>query len=593
MTVVLVWGAALFLLTNIVSVSPAPLTDAPWGQIRGVSVSSGDDSYSAYLAIPYALPPVGGRRFAKPVPHPGPGPGQVHEAVAPGAVCPQLDPFFQGMFSEDCLTLDVYVPTELEGPTSVLIYIHGGSFAFWGSRIFTPSELVTENDVIVVVIQYRLGALGFLSSGDDALPGNYGLWDQNLAIQWVKDNIRAFGGDPDSMTIYGQSAGAVSVGHQLLSPYSKGLFSRAILQSGVPLSVWAVNEDPSQPFDELARAVGCVVDASQGKRTVLGRSRSCRKMNIVACLRQVPVNELLVMSVLPVRSVRSSDILKWLPVVDGDFVPRNPAELLCDADYLTANDVISRDVMLGVNNDEDGYLLDAIKGTIGLAQAVNPGADLTELIELFSISNKTERNLIREALLYYFAEEVKENPGNIEKAVDMVETYYTDSQVTLESAAATFGDIYFNVPMVAMARDLAEVSAGMVEKGSLYVYTVNHFPARKGQSIFKGIEHGEDIPYVFDNAYFSRDGFTDDDFAVGAALRAALANFAKTGNPNTPEDLASDVAWPEFSLATQSYLSLGPTSNVSDHLYAAQADLWLEEVPDTLFDDSDDNKDLD
>ena len=104
-----------------------------------------------------------------------------------------------------------------------MVWIHGGSFTLGGAPAYTPSELVTDSDVIVVVIQYRLDTLGFLSTGDDTVPGNFGLWDQNLAIRWVKTNIGAFGGDPESMTVFGESAGAASVGYQMISPASKGL----------------------------------------------------------------------------------------------------------------------------------------------------------------------------------------------------------------------------------------------------------------------------------------------------------------------------------------------------------------------------------
>ena len=114
----------------------------------------------------------------------------------------------------------------LTGLKSVMVWIYGGAFVTGGAPTYTPSELVTENDVIVVIIQYRLDALGFLSSGDDTVPGNFGLWDQNLALRWVKTNIAAFGGDPESMTVFGESAGAVSVGFQMLSPVSKGLSFR-------------------------------------------------------------------------------------------------------------------------------------------------------------------------------------------------------------------------------------------------------------------------------------------------------------------------------------------------------------------------------
>ena len=114
----------------------------------------------------------------------------------------------------------------MKGLKSVMVWIHGGGFVFGGAPTYTPSELVTENDVIVVVIQYRLDAMGFLSCADEMVPGNFGLWDQNMAIRWVKTNIEAFGGDPESMTVFGESAGAASVGFQMLSPASKELSFR-------------------------------------------------------------------------------------------------------------------------------------------------------------------------------------------------------------------------------------------------------------------------------------------------------------------------------------------------------------------------------
>ena len=102
-----------------------------------------------------------------------------------------------------------------------MVWIHGGGFTIGGAPSYTPSVLVTENDVIVVVIQYRLDVFGFLSSGDDTVPGNFGLWDQNMALRWVKTNIGAFGGDPESMTVFGESAGGAAVGYQVITPHSK------------------------------------------------------------------------------------------------------------------------------------------------------------------------------------------------------------------------------------------------------------------------------------------------------------------------------------------------------------------------------------
>ena len=146
--------------------------------------------------------------------------------------------------------------------------------------VVRPSKLVVDGQVIVVVIQYRLGALGFLTSGDDVLPGNLGLWDQQLALRWVKDNIRAFGGDPDTVTIFGESAGSMSVGAHVLSPQSRGLFKRGIMQSG---SIKDIDNlfgvvDFKQTFKDLAAKFDCQADTTQ---------------ELMNCLQQQPVEEIL------------------------------------------------------------------------------------------------------------------------------------------------------------------------------------------------------------------------------------------------------------------------------------------------------------
>ena len=205
-----------------------------------------------------------------------------------------------------------YYGLSLAGSNSVMIWIHGGGFTVGSAIFYRPSELVTENDVIVVVIQYRLGVLGFLSSGDDVAPGNYGLMDQTLAIRWVKDNIRAFGGDPDSMTIFGESAGAASVGYQVLSPMSRGLFSRAILQSGTPLTRWAFNEDPVKDFYDLANKTGCLGEMSWSNTiyyTLAGGRQQAEHERVVACLRRLDWTKL--------KAVFDSDDPKSVKWVSG------------------------------------------------------------------------------------------------------------------------------------------------------------------------------------------------------------------------------------------------------------------------------------
>ncbi|KAK7476538.1 hypothetical protein BaRGS_00032218 [Batillaria attramentaria] len=335
-------------------------TDAPWGRVSGkdLTVSGGTASFYGYPSIPYALPPVGERRFAKPQPHPGPGEGRVFDASSLGFICPQLmGEFLRG------------------APHSVMVWIHGGYFTSGDAGFYTPGQLVTEGDVIVVVIQYRLGILGFLSTGDGVSPGNYGLFDQNMAIRWVKDNIRAFGGDPDSITIFGESAGSASVGYHVLSPKSRELFSRAILQSGSPLSSWSLNREPRKGLYMLAQGTGCLNPGeAEPPQWVQWYSWYVDPMflqywvnklhvRIVECLRGVSVDTMLPYTNVPYEDFVSEAFAEvpFVPVIDRDFVPRDPAQLALDPDYLSANGVTGLDVMFGVNNNE-GKVLTGLAG---------------------------------------------------------------------------------------------------------------------------------------------------------------------------------------------------------------------------------------
>lgn len=190
----------------------------------------------AFRGIRYAKPPVRELRFAPP--QPVEKPTGIVVADKFGSACPQYKSAFgPESLEEDCLFLNVYVPKAGEGPFPVMVWIHGGAFvAGSGGPEYDPSRLVAQG-VVVVTINYRLGPLGFLAHRDltneqDGGSGNYGLMDQQLALRWVQDNISTFGGDPNNVTIFGESAGGLSVLSHVVSPKAQGLFQRAIVQSG-------------------------------------------------------------------------------------------------------------------------------------------------------------------------------------------------------------------------------------------------------------------------------------------------------------------------------------------------------------------------
>ncbi len=274
------------------------------GWLRG-SVAS---DHVRYSAIPYAAPPVGERRWRPPA-RPARWSG-VRDATTPSPYCPQ-----QGRAgSEDCLYLDVTVPrARTDRPRPVLVWVHGGGLVSGGASENDATRLATAGDLVVVTINYRLGALGFLSSPElDATGGNYGLMDQAAALRWIRRNAAQFGGDPGNVTLAGQSGGARSVCAHLASPLSRGLFHRAISQSGAcdnkVLTRSAANAFGAQATELL----GCA-DAA----------------DVAACLRSQPTDKLLGVLARTGREInaRASD-RPWNPVAGTYALPQQPGDAL-------------------------------------------------------------------------------------------------------------------------------------------------------------------------------------------------------------------------------------------------------------------------
>lgn len=243
----ILWLAAFL---AAVPAAAQPIVDAPAGRVRGES----GEGVSIYRGIPYAQPPVGERRWRAPAPLPrweG-----VRDGTRFGAACVQppsrpgsIYHDDVGRMSEDCLSLNVWAPANARGKLPVFVWIHGGSLltGSGGLGMYDGSALARKG-MIVVTINYRLGALGYLAhpslsaESPDRISGNYGLLDQVEALKWVKQNIGAFGGDPDQVTIAGESAGALSVTYLLASPRAHGLFHRAIAQSAYLVTMPALRE---------------------------------------------------------------------------------------------------------------------------------------------------------------------------------------------------------------------------------------------------------------------------------------------------------------------------------------------------------------
>ncbi|XP_065225799.1 esterase E4-like [Planococcus citri] len=232
------------------------------GKVQGRAFESvlNQAEYYGFLGIPYAKPPVGDLRFQ--APEPASSWSGTYPAHYERHICEQIIMVTELLHisSEDCLYLNVYtpeVPGKIDKPKPVMVSIHGGGFMlFTGSRLFFSPDYLITRDVVIVTINYRLGVLGFLNLGVPECPGNMGLKDQTLALKWVQQNIARFGGDPNNVAIIGESAGGSSVSYHTISPLSKGLFHKAIMQSGTALSPWALIYNPILQAFEIGKRCG-------------------------------------------------------------------------------------------------------------------------------------------------------------------------------------------------------------------------------------------------------------------------------------------------------------------------------------------------
>ncbi len=248
-----------------------PVAATANGAVRGLA----NGAVNEFLGIPYAAPPVGALRWQPP--QPAASWSGVRDATQFAPHCPQVaGPFGEASTSEDCLYLNVFTPTG-GGRHPVMVWIHGGALVSGESNDYDPTQLVADG-VTVVTINYRLGALGFLAhpalAGANGQSGDYGLEDQQAALRWVQRNIANFGGDPRNVTIFGESAGGLSVLSQVASPQARGLFQKAIAESGSYNLTQTSLASAEAAGEAFATKAGC---ASQ----------------TAACLRSLPVSTIL------------------------------------------------------------------------------------------------------------------------------------------------------------------------------------------------------------------------------------------------------------------------------------------------------------
>ncbi|MBI4955491.1 MAG: carboxylesterase family protein [Myxococcales bacterium] len=480
-----------------------------------------------FLGIPYAAAPVGALRWR--APEPPAGWTGVRNATVKGSACPQTVPLLGDVGDEDCLYLNVHTPEPRPAtPAPVMVWIHGGGFTL-GEGVQTDGgtkgeRLALASGHVVVSFNYRLGALGFLaerhlSAEDATLPGsgNYGLEDQVAALDWVQRNIAAFGGDPTAVTIFGQSAGSMSVCTLLTMPSAQGLFARAILESGsctTPASSLAAAEAQGDVF---AQALGCDTAA-----------------DVPACLRSASVDA--VRTTLPPDpafiSADTGTHGSWMPIVDGRVVPAQAAAALAAGDFATVPTIV------GWTRDE---------GTLFVALAYDmQGAPLTA----------AEYPQVLDALA-----------GDAALAQAIAVAYPLADYATPGAAlAAVLGDAYFACP----SRTLR---AALAAHAPLFAYEFD-YPHPKFQlesPVDLGAFHAAEVQFVFGHpaALFVKD-FEGAELELSRDLEGYWGRFAATADPNG----AGAASWPAYDTAGDAHLSIDVASVASSGASAEACAFW-------------------
>nr|XP_061836021.1 bile salt-activated lipase-like [Nerophis lumbriciformis] len=530
--------AALMSVTlSVTSAAKLGVVTTEAGQVQGVSKSMGLlRSVDVFKGIPFADTPG---LWEKPKPHNGWD--GVMKANKYAERCLQVTLLqTESRGSQDCLYLNIFVPQglRLSSNLPVMVYLFGGAFllgasndvAILGDSLYDGKEMADRGNVIVVTANYRVGTLGFLSSGDARLPGNYGLWDQHAAISWVRRNIAAFGGNPDNITIFGQSAGSASVSYQTLSPYSKGLFRRAISQSAVSLSPWALQRNPMALTRKIARKVGCY-------RSDEDLMLTCLKMTDPVGLTMAGKIDILQMLGKGVVM----DLLELAPVVDGDFLPDHPSRLFHNAAHF--------DYMAGVNS-MDGHLF--------------AGVDVPSI-------NKRNANTTVEDVRGLLAGLTKEK-GNaaVDSALSVYSAHWGSVPVP-ETVKKTVADIETDFLFLVPTQIALQLHANHSSGARTFSYFFNMKTRIPGFPRWVGAEHSEELQYLFGKPFSTPLVYFPRHRDLAGYMMAYWTNFAKTGNPNQGGSKVP-AQWPAFTRTHRPFLAINHQTSKSSISYDLRQD---------------------
>jgi len=497
------------------------------GRVRG-DVSS--EGVRAFKGMPFAAPPIGANRWKAPQPvEPW---TETRDATAFSHICPQMNVLtkkYDADSDEDCLYLNVWTPDPPPSkPLPVMVWLHPGAY-FFGSGVGDTKQYVGDNlvkkGVIIVTLNYRLSALGFLAHKEltaenpSHFSSNYGLLDQIEALKWVQHNIAAFGGDRDNVTIFGESAGGRSIALFLTSPSAKGLFHKAIAQSGLVMMTTAQLTEAEQQGDRFAKAKGCTDSAA-----------------VLTCLRGLPADQL---AGVPADLIAGTETPKggimyvdkgkqffFEAISDGVVIPDTPEKLYRDKKL--ASDV---PVINGATTSEGTLFHGGVFGE-------PPVADQTEYETVLA--------------------------KRFDRVAEISSHYSVAGYPSANDAlTAVTGDAFFVCPARRMARYLA--AAGIKN----YLYSFNLTLDEVPLSVLKDRAfHSVDLAYVFGNrSILGRVSETNQ--PVSEAVMNYWTRFVATGDPN-----GSDTPnWPAFD-DTSPYLNFNNPIEAKTDLKKDKCDFW-------------------
>nr|AMZ80114.1 acetylcholinesterase 2 [Blattella nipponica] len=496
------------------------------GLVRGSARVVLGKEVHIFTGIPFAKPPVGPLRFRRPVPV-EPWHGVLDATALPNSCYQERYEYFKGFegeemwnpntnVSEDCLYLNIWVPQRVrlrhsgERPkVPILVWIYGGGYMSGTSTldVYDADIVVATSDIIVASMQYRVGSFGFLylkpffGSDSEEAPGNMGMWDQALAIRWLKDNAAAFGGDPDLITLFGESAGGGSVSLHLMSPITKGLVRRGIMQSGTLNAPWSymTGEKAADIGRVLVEDVGC-------NSTQLTEAPS----KVMACLRSVDSKAI---SVKQWNSYWGILGFPSAPTIDGVFLPKHPMDLIKELDWEDT------EILIGSNQDEGTYFI--LYDFMDYFEKDSPTfLQRDKYLDIVNLIFKNMTRLERDAIIFQYTDW----------------EHLADGYKNQRMIADVVGDYFFICPTNVFAEQFAEHGT------KVYYY---YFTQRTSLNLWgqwMGVMHGDEIEYVFGHPLNMSIDYNENERDLSLRIMKIYSRFALTGKP-----IANEADWPTYT----------------------------------------------